>query len=205
MKNFIDIGKTEEEQVEQIKQWVKENGMQIIIGIALGLSALWGWGYYQDRQHKQAIDARSSYLSVVASADNANALTNLQNNHANSSYAQQGTLMAAKHALDSGNQQQALDYLSPLMTVDNKFIAHTAKLRSASIYLEMHQYQQALARLDDIQSNAFGGLYSNLKGDIYFAQNNKALAKEHYQLALAQLPADSKLKALIQIKLDDLN
>ena len=27
MKNFIEVGKTEEEQVEQIKKWIKENSM----------------------------------------------------------------------------------------------------------------------------------------------------------------------------------
>ncbi|MBE8157839.1 MAG: hypothetical protein HAW59_00340 [Betaproteobacteria bacterium] len=48
MKNFIEIGTTEEQQVEQIKQWIKENGLQIIIGISLGLGSIWGWNYFKD-------------------------------------------------------------------------------------------------------------------------------------------------------------
>ena len=50
MKNFIEVGKTDEERTEQVKQWVKENGLQIIIGVVFGLSAIWGWDYYQDYQ-----------------------------------------------------------------------------------------------------------------------------------------------------------
>ena len=41
---------TEEQQVEAIKRFWKENGVAIIIGAALGLSALWGWRYYSESQ-----------------------------------------------------------------------------------------------------------------------------------------------------------
>ena len=34
MKNFIEVGKTEEEQAEQIKKWIKGNALQIIAGVA---------------------------------------------------------------------------------------------------------------------------------------------------------------------------
>lgn len=205
MKNFIEVGKTEAEQVEQIKQWVKENGLQIVVGITLGLSAIWGWDYYKNYQHEQALDARSSYLSAVLNSSNTDALTNLQNNHTNSGYAQQGTLIAAKYALKAGNQQQALDYLLPLIISDNEFIVHTAKLRSASIYLEMGNYEQAISVIGRVESTAFNALYNHLKGDIYLAKNDINIAKEYYQLALEQLDADSKLKAFIQIKLNNLN
>ncbi len=205
MKNFIEIGKTEEEQVEQIKQWIKENGMQIVIGVAIGLSAIWGWDYYQDYQSKQAIKARMSYLLTVSNANNTEALADLQTNHANSAYAQQGALVAAKHALDADNAQSALDYLLPLLNAENKFIAHIARLRLSRVYLEMGNYDQALSVIDQVQTSAFSGLYDNIKGDIYLTQKNITLAKEYYQLALAQLPSDSRLKTQIQIKLDDLN
>ena len=45
MKNFIEVGKTEDEQAEQIKKWIKENGPQIIAGIVLGLGGIWGLSY----------------------------------------------------------------------------------------------------------------------------------------------------------------
>jgi predicted negative regulator of RcsB-dependent stress response len=205
MKNFINVGKTEEEQAEQIKKWIRENGMQIIAGVVIGLTAIWGLDYYKNYQYEQSIQARSSYLSVVSNSNNVQALTALQNNHADSGYTQQAVLMMAKHAVDAQNYQQALDYLSPLISSDNQFIAHTAKLRSASIHLEMGNHDQALSVLVSNESSEFSSLYDHTKGDIYLALNNIDSAKKHYQLALGQLSADSELKNLIQIKLNDLN
>jgi predicted negative regulator of RcsB-dependent stress response len=40
MKNFIEVEKTDEEQAEQIKKWIKENALQIIMGVSLGLGGL---------------------------------------------------------------------------------------------------------------------------------------------------------------------
>ncbi len=204
MKNFIEIGKTEEEQAEQIKQWIKENSIQIIVIFAVGLSAIWGWDYYKNYQSQQSIKARLSYLSLVSDPSNTKALATLQKNHKDNGYTQQAGLVLAKHAFDAKKYQQALDYLAPLTNVENEFIAHPAKLRSASIYLQMANYKQALALLFEDKYSAFSGLYSNIKGDVYLAQGNIALAKEHYKLALEQL-TNSELKQIVQTKLNDLN
>ena len=113
--------------------------------------------------------------------------------------------MMAKHAVSDGNYQQALEHLSPLLKSENEFIAHTAKLRSAAIYLQIGSYDQALSTLDADENSVFSALYNHTKGDIHLAKNNIDSAKKHYQLALAQLSTDSELRALIQIKLNDLN
>ena len=204
MKNFIEVGKTEDEQAEQIKKWLKENGPQIIIGIVLGLSGIWGLGYYTNYQHEQSINARTAYLSVVSNP-NSPALITLQSDYVDSGYAQQSALMMAKHAVSAGNYQQALERLSPLLKSENEFIAHTAKLRSSAIYLQTGDKSQALSILGADKNSAFSALYNHTKGDIYLAQNNIDSAKKHYQLALAQLSTDSELRNLIQIKLNDLN
>ena len=133
------------------------------------------------------------------------ALTTLQSDHTDSGYAQQSILMMAKHAVSAGNYQQALEHLSPLLKSENEFIAHTAKLRSAAIYLQIGSYDQALSTLDADENSVFSALYNHTKGDISLAQNNIDSAKKYYQLALGQLSTDSELRALIQIKLNDLN
>jgi predicted negative regulator of RcsB-dependent stress response len=204
MKNFIEVGKTEDEQAEQIKKWLRENGPQIIAGIVMGLSGIWGFDYYNNYQHEQSINARAAYLSVVSSP-NSPTLATLQSNHKDSDYTQQSVLMMAKHAVSSGNYQQAIDHLSPLLKTENEFIANTAKLRSAAIYLQMGNYDQALSVLGTDENSAFNALQNHTKGDIYLAQNNIDSAKKYYQLALGQLSTDSELRNLIQIKLNDLN
>ncbi|MBT3195272.1 MAG: tetratricopeptide repeat protein [Candidatus Ruthia sp.] len=204
MKNFIEVGKTEDEQAEQIKKWLRENGPQIIAGIVMGLSGIWGFDYYNNYQHEQSINARTAYLSVVSNP-NSPTLATLQSDHKDSDYAQQSVLMMAKHAVSAGNYQQAIEYLSPLLKTENEFIANTAKLRSAAIYLQIGNHDQALSVLGTDENSAFDALYNHTKGDIYLAQNNIDSAKKHYQLALGQLSNDSELSNLIQIKLNDLN
>ncbi len=205
MKNFIEVGKTEDEQAEQIKKWLKENSMQIIVGIGIGLGSIWGLDYYKNYQYEQSIDARSNYLSVVKNPGNTQALITLKEQHADSGYTQQAILMAAKHAVNQGNYQQALDQLSLLLSIENEFISHTAKLRSAAIYLEINKHDQALSILGINENLEFSSLYNHARGDIYLSQNKVDSAKKYYQLALGQLSGDSELRSLIQIKLNDLN
>lgn len=204
MKNFIEVGKTEDEQAEQIKKWLRENGPQIVAGIVMGLSGIWGFDYYNNYQYEQSINARAAYLSVVSNP-NSPTLATLKSDHKDSDYTQQSVLMMAKHAVSAGNYQQAIEHLSPLLKAENEFIANTAKLRSAAIYLQMSNHDQALSVLGTDEDSAFNALYNHTKGDIYLAQNNIDSAKKHYQLALGQLSTDSELRNLIQIKLNDLN
>lgn len=206
MKNFIEVGKTEDEQAEQIKKWLRENGPQIIAGIVLGLSAIWGFDYYKNYQFDQSIEARTHYLSIKGNTDNAEQiLRTLQNSHADSAYTQQAILMMAKHETDRGNYQEALNYLLPLTSHEQALIAHSAKLRAANVYLQIQDYDQALSLLTDTSNTTFNALYNNTKGDIYLEKGDITAAKKHYQLALDQLPTSSDFNNLIRIKLNDLN
>ncbi len=46
----MEIYNSEEQQVEAIKRFWKENGTAIIAGVVLGLGGLYGWRYFQDQQ-----------------------------------------------------------------------------------------------------------------------------------------------------------
>ena len=204
MKNFIEVGKTEDEQAQQIKKWIKENGLQIIVGITLGLGGIWGLGAYKTYQNQQSMEARSLYLNT-ASADNAAAFEALSTNHSDSGYTQQATLMQAKTAVNKQDYESALQHLSTLVNTDNDLIAIVANMRMASIQLEMGNFKEAISTLDSKLPGEFNGLYSQLKGDIYVADNQIDKAKEQYKLALSQISRDSELQSLISIKLADLN
>ncbi|SFV87217.1 Mlr7403 protein [hydrothermal vent metagenome] len=204
MKNFIEVGKTEEEQAEQIKKWLKDNLPHIIIGIALGLSGIWGFDYYQTLQYEKAIQARNNYLAIVVNSNNTEALTALKQDESNA-YKQQVELVLAQQAVVKGDYQGAITYLLPLTKNKDEFLMHNAKLRAATVYLEMKKPDEALALLSDNNNAAFGALYDNIKGDAYFAKGDFDAAKKHYQAVFAQLPRESKLLNLVQMKLSDLN
>ena len=205
MKNFIEISDSEEEQVDKLKKWWDSNGKQIIAGAVLGLAGIFGWNYYVDYQDSQALNARALYLSYASDSANVVAYDKLIKDHPSSSYADQATLLMAKYLFEAENYSLALDALKPLMSRENSVIASTAALRSASLYLELGQHQEALAVLNMDNANEFSGLFYNLAGDVYLDLGNNEEARNSYALAIENITDNSSLSQLIQIKLDDLN
>ena len=205
MKNFIEISDSEEEQVDKLKKWWDSNGKQIIAGAVIGLGAIFGWNSYVDYQDNQALNARTLYLSYASDSANVGAYDKLIKDHPSSSYADQGTLLMAKYLFDAGNYSLALDAIKPLMNRENSLIASTAILRTASLYLELGQHEEALSVLNIENANGFSGLFYNLAGDIYLDLSNNEEAKKNYALAIENITENSSLAQLIQIKLDDLN
>ena len=205
MKNFIEISDSEEEQVDKLKKWWDSNGKQIIAGAVLGLAGIFGWNYYVDYQDSQALNARALYLSYASDSANVGAYDKLIKDHPSSSYADQATLLMAKYLFEAENYSLALDALKPLMSRENSVIASTAALRSASLYLELGQHQDALAVLNMDNANEFSGLFYNLAGDVYLDLGNNEEARNSYALAIENITDNSSLSQLIQIKLDDLN
>ena len=205
MKNFIEVSDSEEEQVDKLKKWWDSNGKQIIAGAVLGLAGIFGWNYYVDYQDSQALNARALYLSYASDSANIGAYDKLIKDHSSSSYADQGTLTMAKYLFDAGNYSLALDAIEPLLSREDSVIASTAALRTASLYLELGQHQEALDVLNLENANGFSGLFYNLAGDIYLDLGNSEEARNNYALAIENITENSSLSQLIQIKLDDLN
>ena len=205
MKNFIEVSDSEEEQVDKLKKWWDSNGKQIIAGAVLGLAGIFGWNYYVDYQDSQALNARALYLSYASDSANIGAYDKLIKDHSSSSYADQGTLIMAKYLFDAGNYSLALDAIEPLLSREDSVIASTAALRTASLYLELGQHQEALDVFHLENANGFSGLFYNLAGDIYLDLGNSEEARNNYALAIENVTENSSLSQLIQIKLDDLN
>ena len=205
MKNFIEVSDSEEEQVDKLKKWWDSNGKQIIAGAVLGLAGIFGWNYYVDYQDSQSLNARALYLSYASDSANIGAYDKLIKDHSSSSYADQGTLIMAKYLFDAGNYSLALDAIEPLLSREDSVIASTAALRTASLYLELGQHQEALDVLNLENANGFSGLFYNLAGDIYLDLGNSEEARNNYALAIENVTENSSLSQLIQIKLDDLN
>lgn len=205
MKNFIQVGGAEEEQVEQIKKWWNSYGKQIIAGAVFGLSGIWGWNTYSDYQDKQSLNARSLYLSFASDSNNLGAYDKLTTDFSSSSYTDQAILLMAKYLFDAGSYTQALGVIKPLINNSSSVIATTAALRVASIYLQLGQHDQALLILEGQSDDGFSGLIYNLMGDIYLDLGNRTEAQKYYSLAINNVTENSNLTQLIQIKLDDLN
>ena len=56
---------TDDERVEDLKKWWKENGASIIVGIALGVMAIFGWRYWNSYRDAQAETASRAYDAFI--------------------------------------------------------------------------------------------------------------------------------------------
>ncbi|MDH5711118.1 MAG: tetratricopeptide repeat protein, partial [Gammaproteobacteria bacterium] len=61
---------TEDQQVEALKNWWKENASSLLIGLAIGGATIGGWSWYKETQYHHGVDASDMYVSVLAQAEN---------------------------------------------------------------------------------------------------------------------------------------
>jgi predicted negative regulator of RcsB-dependent stress response len=68
----MDANVTEEQQLESLKKWWKENGSSIITGLLLGLAILFGaksWFAYQERTAENASNIYATLMTALNSGD----------------------------------------------------------------------------------------------------------------------------------------
>ena len=64
----MDANLTDEERLEVIKKWWRENGSSIITGVVLGLAVLFGskaWFAYQDRKAETASNIYTTLIVAL--------------------------------------------------------------------------------------------------------------------------------------------
>ena len=198
---------TEEEQVEALKRWWKENGTSVVAGIVIGLGGVFGWqawGNYQDRLGKDASMAFSQMVSAEQQGDQASASKQaelLRLEYGNSSYAVFAALAQAKLKLDQGDAVAARSQLEWAMAQsDNESLKLLAQLNLARVLLSEGDLEAA-GKLAGVNSGGFAGDFAQLRGDIAAARGDRQAAREAYTLAMTQ---ETSHRNLLQMKLDDL-
>ena len=202
----VDAYKTEEEQVQAIKQWWKENSLSIIAGIVIGGAILGGYSYFGEYKQSQAQQASVIYSSILATKeDKTKDVETLKNDYSSTPYAGLASLILAKDAVDKNEIEKAVSELK--WVVDNTAddgVQHIAKQRLARLYLNQNNIDAAESLIKSIKSQEFSAIYSEIRGDINLAKNLPVQAKENYRLALSAITSADQRYRIIKMKLDDL-
>lgn len=203
---------TEQEQIEQLKAWLKQYGLTIIAGIVMAVVILSVWHYWQDYRTNQLVHASNVYDEMlVARSQNEPDETAVQaqklfTHYENTPYAKMAAMMLARDAVVHDNYPEAIKQLT--WVVDHSSVPsmrEIARTRIARIYIAQKKPDEAFAILNKVDSKSFTGLVEEIKGDAYLLQNNPQKAKESYQRALQTLPKEEVTQTpLLQIKLDNL-
>lgn len=201
----------EQEQVEELKAWWKENGKWVVGAVVIGLLSFAGIRLWKNYQSGQAADAAKLYAEVekqVATNDAkriSDATDALVSRYPGSAYAPRAQLKAAQASLQARDDAHAKVQLQWVIEhASETGLQDTARLKLASVLLDEKKYDDALKQLDAAHPESFTGLYADLKGDVLSAQGKVAEARAAYQLAYDKTDVKSVYRNLIQLKMDGL-
>ncbi|MEI8596340.1 YfgM family protein [Photobacterium sp. Hal280] len=201
----MDVNTTEEQQIESIKAWMKENGKAVVLGAVLGLGGLYGWRYYQGEVQAAKEQASEAYTQTVQALDSGSdeAISQAQtfiNDNPSSQYAVLAALQLAKVQVDKGELDAAAAQLNwAISHTEDVALLPVAHTRLARILAAQQSYDNALAELDKVKAESWQGKVAELRGDILLQKGDKSAARDAY-ISAQQLGASPAL----QIKLDDL-
>lgn len=206
----MEVYLTEEERVDALKRWWKENGKSVIMGVALGLAAMAGWNAWQHNKRQKAESASAEFQQLTRAVENKQTDPALKlsdrliQEYQGSVYATYAALFQAKLKVEAGDLAGAKKVLSDLLAAakDENF-RHVARLRLGETLLALNENEEALKLLEPLKPRDMGefeGRYEELKGDAYLRLNRRDDARLSYETAKSK----GEATPLLELKINDL-
>lgn len=204
--------RTDEEQVEAVKEWWQENGKSIVFGVVLGLGGVFGWRAWQNHMITQAEQASNSYDELVSTlrgpdpAEAREAAQRILERHPKTAYAIFADMILARLEVNAGNLDAAAAHLrAALDSSDDAALDKEIRLRLARVLVAQDQPDEALGVIDIAEAGEFSARYDELRGDIELARGKPEAAREAYERALAAARTAGADTALLEDKLANLS
>ncbi|ACA32398.1 YfgM family protein [Histophilus somni] len=197
----------EEQELNELKTWWKENYKSIIVIVLLAFSGVFGWRYWQDYQTTKKQTLSAQYDELISSAENQSIynaqLDRFVQENGETTYAVFALLDKAKLEVSQQNFVQAEETLKQAIvnTSDDILMSITA-IRLATVQYQLQKFDEALASLNQVKGQSWDVSKLLLSGDIQLAKGNKEIAKDNFEQALTK--ATSWEKSFIQVRLNSL-
>ena len=195
---------TEEEQLERVRQWVREYGLFLVLGVIVGLLALFGWRTYETQQAERAEQASLLYQQLVSgNGDPGELLQSLKSDYAGTPYSVMAALHAAAEAARGGQWGEARETLQwAAREAGSEELRALARYRLAQAHWALGDAKAALEVLASEAPAGFQSLFAELRGDVLAAQGRGQEAAQAYRQALAA--DDGGDMRFVRIKLEAL-
>mgnify|MGYP001165125863 FL=1 len=201
----------EQEQLDALQQFWRSYG-RIVIAVAVAVVVGFGgtkWWELQVNTKAQSASSSFNKLESAGASEDLDLVSSTSREiiaeYGDTYYGDLARLNLARTESDKGMHEEAINLLRSVVddSRDSSLVA-LAKLRLGALYLMTEEFNLAMTALDGDADAAMSGLYADLRGDIYAAQNMNEKALAAYQEALSLLQDGNPWVDIVQIKIDSL-
>jgi len=200
------------EQGERVKNWLRENGSSIVMGLVLAFGLMFGFKQWQSWETSKRQQASAEYqvlLNFIELGNMDAAVPNyevLKNDFPKSAYTAMASLMMARARMQAGQLDLAAQALRHAMeTAQPEPLKVIARERLARAMLSQGDIDGAQELLDGARSEAgFEAQFAEIRGDIHFARGEQELAIKSYQDSLDKLEEGVGNREFLNMKLEAL-
>ncbi|MET3650398.1 YfgM family protein [Dyella japonica] len=197
------------EQSERVQQWLRQNGLSIVVGIAIGLVGIFGWQQWNKHKAEHQADAANLYQQIQVAAasgktDNADALTEqLLKDYADSTYAVFAVSDRAERQVQAKQLDKAIESLGWAENhASDPNLKALSQMRIARVLLGQGKGADAIAALDRMPPKTYEGISQELRGDALVKLGRPDDARKAYEAAKAAMGENAPQS--VQMKIDDL-
>jgi predicted negative regulator of RcsB-dependent stress response len=195
------------EQGEAVRKWLQSNGSSILVGVAVGLAALFGYQRWQDSKVGHAAEAMLQFQQLQSAAETDEAgfeayLKALTESYQDTPFATMALFTQADRALQAGDDVAAVAALRQAVEVARPdSLGNVARLRLTRALIASGEADEALRQLDQVDDSGFKAMRAELRGDALALQGKTDAARTAYEEALSLLDVASSSRELVEMKL----
>ncbi len=183
----------DDEVVDRIRAWWRENGASLVGGLVLLLGGWGGWNWYSAYSEEQAEAAYIHFSDYVTlresgeadSEDAAQVLARLDADYSGSGGHVLSLLYRAADAVRAEQMALAIQHLEAALAASPRGpVEAIVRLRLARVYLQEDALEAALNMLQDVKDSAYLAAREELRGDVLLALGRFDDARGAYQAAV---------------------
>jgi predicted negative regulator of RcsB-dependent stress response len=199
------------EQGERVQQWLRRNGISIVVGIALGLVLIFGWQQWKSHRagHEQQAAGEYSALQAAVTQNRANDIDmrtdTLMKDYSDTAWSVFAASERAQRNVMAGQLDKATGDLDwAVAHAKDDTLKTLVQLRIAQLKYAQGKPQDAISALDGMQGKTFAAISQELRGDALVKLGRHDDARKAYEAAIAAMGDSAPQRGVVQTKLDDL-
>lgn len=206
----MEVYTTEEERLEAVQRWWKENSQSVTVGLLLGAAAIFGWNMWHGNREATSQQASNLYQQMVLATENKQTDSALKlgeriiSQYGSTAYSGYARMLLAKINVNKGSLPEARKALEEeLAKTSNEDNKHIVRLRLGRVMLASGDINGGLKLIEPYtgtQPGKFGSIYDELRGDFYAASKRPEDARAAY-LKAKEL---GEPNPMLELKLNDL-